>query len=128
MSSGFTRPLRSTDTVVTRAPNRAMKRQGSTTDGCSTVVVITCGVGDDAPSTVPLMAWLLASLPPLVSSTSSASHCSKDAISRRAVSTASRAGWPAQCPLDGFPKWLSSKGRMTAATSGAIGVLALKSR
>ena len=92
--------------------------------GCSTAVVTMCG-GDAAPGTTPLITWLFASLPPLVSTISPGSHPSSDAMRRRAAPTASWAGRPAQCPLDGFPKSRSRRGRMAAATAGAIGVLAL---
>jgi hypothetical protein len=74
---------------------------------------------------VPVNAWLLASLPPLVNTTSCVRQPSKAATWARAFSTMSRAGAPAQCGLDGLPKALSMVLRITAATRGAIGVLAL---
>jgi hypothetical protein len=40
-------------------------------------------------------------------------------------STASRASFPAQCPLDGLPYAPSRNGRKAATTSGAIGALTL---
>ena len=92
--------------------------------GCSTAVVTMCGADVSARNTL-LTTWLFASLPPLVSTISSASHPSSDAMRRRAAPTASRAGRPAQCPLEGFPKPVSRRGRMAADTDGATGVLAL---
>src|SRR5439155_1528871 len=74
---------------------------------------------------IPLIAWLLASLPPPVKMISPGWAPSSAATSPRAASTASRAGRPAQWALEGLPKWPDRKGRIDSATSGASGVLAL---
>ena len=74
---------------------------------------------------MPLSARLLASLPPLVNTISSAAQPSSAATSARALSKADFAGALAQWPLEGLPNAWSSSGRITAATAGSIGVLAL---
>nr|WP_287092457.1 hypothetical protein [Mesorhizobium sp.] len=74
---------------------------------------------------VPLIARLLASLPPLVNTISSVAQSSSAATWLRAFSSAAFAGMLAQWPLDGFPKAPSRYGRMAAVTEGSIGVLAL---
>jgi hypothetical protein len=67
----------------------------------------------------------LDSLPPLVKMISSERQPRSVAICPRAVATAARAGRPAQWGLEGLPKASSIIRRITSATRGAIGVLAL---
>ncbi len=78
---------------------------------------------------MPWSARLSASLPPLVKTISSAAQPSSAATSPRPASSNAFAGRPAQCPLDGLPKPSpSSAAAMASRTSGATGVVALKSR
>lgn len=91
-------------------------------------MVITWPEGALRANQTPLMAALFDSLPPLVKTISSGERPSSLATWPRAPSTASRAGAPAQCALEGLPKESSRNGRIAAATSGATGVLALKSK
>src|SRR5882672_8372069 len=70
----------------------------------------------------------LASLPPLVKTISFGLHSSRVATWARAFSRARFAGSPAQCPLEGLPNGSAKTPCMASATSGAMGVLALKSK
>src|SRR4029079_13476393 len=76
----------------------------------------------------PPSAALLDSVPPDVKTTSSALEPMSAATCRRARSIAVRARTPAQCKLDGLPYGPSISSRIDAATSGARGVVALKSK
>ena len=71
--------------------------------GCSTAVVTMCGRILPAASTTPMSAMLFASVPPLVKTTSSGEQPSSPATCPRAPETASAAGAPAQCVLEGLP-------------------------
>ena len=76
-------------------------------------------------STTPVSAVLFASVPPLVKTISSGEQPSRAATCRRACATASAAGAPAQCVLDGLPKCSLRNGSIASRASGAIGVVAL---
>lgn len=65
---------------------------------------------------------------PLVKTTSFGLHSSSTATCARAFSMARFAGSPAQCSLEGLPNGSAKTPRMASATSGATGVLALKSK
>jgi hypothetical protein len=93
--------------------------------GCSICVVMMCARLRFPAKNSPFRARLLDSLPPLVKTISSGAQPSRAATCPRPVSTAARAGRPAQWLLDGLPKPSSSIRCITAATPGAIGVLAL---
>ena len=73
----------------------------------------------------PRSAALFASLPPLVKTTSSGAAPSSAATWARARSMTALASRPPGWSADGFAYGPSSSGRMTAATRGSIGVLAL---
>ena len=73
-------------------------------------------------------ARLLASVAPLVNTTSSGKAPKRWAISSRESSSAFLAFRPAPWLLDGFPNWVKAKGRMASQISGKTGVVAFASR
>jgi hypothetical protein len=102
-SSGFMRPVPSTGRNVTRAPRHSRNRHGWRIAGCSTAVVTMWSPFSRSVKNTPLSARLLASLPPLVKTISSAWQLSSAATWPRVVSSAELAVVAAQCPLDGLP-------------------------
>jgi hypothetical protein len=96
--------------------------------GCSTLDVMKCGRSLPLAKKTPFNAWLFASLPPLVNTISCGAQPIRSATRVLASSTIWRAGTPAQWLLEGLPCPVSRAWRMIPATSGATGVLALKSR
>jgi len=102
-SSGSTSPAPSTGSTLTAAPRPSRNRHGATTEGCSTALITTCAPRSPAAKTTPFSARLFASLPPLVKTISSLRAPRRSATWARALATASRAGRPAQCGLEGFP-------------------------
>ena len=73
----------------------------------------------------PLIARLLASLPPPVKTISSGDAPINAATCARAFSTAAWAIRPYSCELDGLPNASSRNGSMASRTAGSIGVVAL---
>jgi hypothetical protein len=122
-SSGSISPVPSTGSNVTSAPRHSRNRQGAIIAGYLGREM--CLRWRLLAKNTPFRARLLASLPPLVNTTSPCAQPSKPATWPRALSTISRAGVPAQCGLDGLPKAQSIVSRIATATSAAIGVLAL---
>src|SRR5215831_7058396 len=119
-------PCRSTSTTTRLKPSRSTNRAASCVAGCSTALITTCcparsGVANAAP----LIAWLVASVPPLVKTISSGSAPRSRATSPRASSTAVRARTPCSWALDGLPKHARKYGSIASTTAGSIGVVAL---
>ncbi len=127
-SSGSTSPVPSTGSHVSRAPRRSRNRSGATMAGCSALDVTKCGRSLPLAKKTPFSAWLFASLPPLVNTISRGAQPTSAATWTLALATIWRAGAPAQWLLEGLPCPVSRAWRMMSATSGATGVLALKSR
>lgn len=103
--SALNQPFESTCRYVTLKPSRSNARQGRRTDLCSTVDVTTSAprlaLG---PRMTPNNARLLASVAPLVKTSSLASAPIADATCSRAASTAWAASMPKpHCTLDALP-------------------------
>ena len=88
-------------------------------------VVMTClrGFGDAA--TVPKIARLSASVPPLVKTISLGFAPISAATDSRAASTAARARCPAEWTEPALPKFSPRNGSMASRTAGSTGVVAL---
>ena len=84
-------------------PCFSMKRQVSSTAGCSTVVVMMCFPLSRRASAVPLMAMLSPSLPQETKTTSAGEQLISLATCSRAFSTAPATARPAQWTLEGLP-------------------------
>src|SRR5262249_28235072 len=122
-----TRPSGCGATRRTGWPSRSSKRQHSSVAGCS-IVVVTTACRSSRALIVPRIAILLASVPPLVKTISSARAPISAATSARACSTPSRARRPSACDDDGLPKSSRRNGSISFRTSGSTGVVALWSR
>jgi hypothetical protein len=124
--SKSTAPAASTATASTCQPPRASWAAGLSTQGCSVApTAITPGRQHPAE---PLRNRLLASLPPLVNTTSVGWALTAAATCCRASSIARRAARPYSWRLEALPKRLSSHGSIAASTAGSSGVVALWSK